>query len=353
MKRSLTSAPWIALVVLFLGVPVGVLVGLLLGQERLSGLDHAPAPFVEPARAVEFDERTGIAATLTWAPGPRLYAPPWSGTVGQVQLQPGQTLRTGDPVATVNAVPRVAVSSAQPFFRPLALGDRGPDVDWLHEALASLGYREMGPEDDAIVGGSTLAAVRALAADLGVVGRVDAFDPGWFVWLPEDPFEVDSVALVAGAPATPPGTELAAGAPVLTAIKLQRVDGTPLALEPGVGYVLEMDGEDLPLDPATSSVGNEGLRRLANMLPALTDSASGSMRRAQPLAVWALPSGAVMSGPNGQLCIWIQNETSYEAVTVEIVSGRAGVTFVLPPRTSASVLQNPAETLVEPACPSG
>jgi hypothetical protein len=353
MKRSLTRLPWVALTALLLGAPAGLLVGLLLGQERLSGLDQAPAPFVEPARAVEFDERTGIAATLTWAPGPRLYAPPWSGTVGQVQLQPGQTLRTGDPVATVSAVARVAVRSAQPFFRPLALGDQGADVTWLHEALALLGYRVMAPEDDATVGQSTLAAVRALAADLGVMGRVDAFDPGWIVWLPDEPFQVDSVALTAGAPAMSTGTELAAGAPILTAVRFQRLDGSPLALEPGIRYVLEMGGEELPLDSTTSSVGNEGLRRLAKVLPPLADSASGSMRRAEPLNVWALPSAAVMAGPNGQLCIWIQTETRYEAVTVQIVSGRAGITFVMPPRSSVPVLQNPAETLVEPACPSG
>jgi hypothetical protein len=343
---------------LLLGVPAGVLIGLLLGQERLDGLGQAPVALIEPARLVDFDERTGVAATLSWTEGPALLAPDWSGTVGQVHLRSRDSIRSGDPVAVIDGVTRLAVPSPQPFFRSLATDDQGPDVGWLHDVLRGLGYLQQVPDDDSRVSEATIGAVRAMAVELGVIGPVDAFDPGWFAWLPEEPFEVESVELTAGAPAPSAGTPLATGAAQLDAVTLQRLDGGPLTPEPGVAYVLEMEGEELPLDADADAdadagtVDADGLVRLSAALPPLLDSASGSVRRVRPLAVWAIPSAAVMSGAQGQLCIWTDAGGRYEALAVDVVAGRAGVTFSRPPTPSALVLHNPAEILAEPACPS-
>jgi hypothetical protein len=351
MSIRLGGLAWLVVGAVLLGVPVGVLVALLLSQEQLAGLSQTPAALVEPIHVVEYDGRTGVVATLSWIGGPKLYAPAWSGIVGQVQLQPG-TVRTGDAVATVDGIRRLAVASPQPFYRTLALDDEGPDVAWLHDVLVVLGYLEQPPTDSAQVTPATVRAVGDMAADLGVIGSIDAFDPTWFVWLPMESFEVVSVELTAGAPAPPNGTPIAAGAPLLSALALQRVDGPPLTLEPGVPYVLELAGEDLTLDNDTATVDEAGLVRLAAVLPPLLESGSGSVRRAEPLVVWSLPSAAVMSGSGGQLCIWTEAGGQYEAVPVEVVAGRAGVTFLRPPAASANVLQNPAEILAEPACPS-
>lgn len=352
MSHRVGGVVWTVVTATLLGVPAGLLVGLLLSHEQLDGLSQTPGAIVEPARITEFDERTGVAATLTWTEGPTLYAPAWSGTVGNVHLRPGDALRTGDPIAVIDGVTRLTVAGPQPFYRSLALDARGPDVTWLHRALTALGYLEKVPDDESHVSRTTIAAVRALAADLGSSGPVEAFDPGWFVWLPEGPFEVASVQLTAGAQAPSHGANVAAGAPRLDSVALLRLDGGPLKPEPGVAYVLAIDGEELPLDPETGAVRQEDLGRLSAALTPLLDSASGSVRRAESLAVWSLPSSAIMSGSNGRLCIWADSGGRYEAVAVEVVSGRAGVTFIRPAATSARVLYNPADILAEPACPS-
>ncbi len=334
-----------------LGVPAGILIGLFLTPERLDGSVQTPLARVEPAGVVDFDERTGVAATLAWIEGPSLHAPAWVGTVGQVGIRPQETIRTGQPVASIDGITRLAVASPQPFFRRLSLGDQGPDVEWLQQSLGELGYLQQDPDPTLIVSQETVEAVRALAVALGVAGPVDSFDPGWFVWLPDESFEVVSVALTVGAPAPFAGTPLAVGAAQLGTVSLQRLDGGPLSMEPGIAYVLEVENEQLPLDPDTGVVDGEGLARLSAILPPLVDSVSASVRRARPLSVWALPSTAVMAGADGRLCIWVDAGQRYESLPVEVVAGRAGVTFVRP-SAAVAVLHNPAQMLSDPACPS-
>lgn len=353
VRRHLAPLSWMAAAALFIGVPAGALIGLLLAAERLDDVGGEPAPFVQPARLVEFDDRTGVVAKLRWQDGPTLYAPTWSGMVGAVWLEPGGTIRSGDRVASLDGVVRLAVHTPQPFFRALSSGDRGPDVGWLQDALVRLGYLAAGPEENDRVGPVTRRAIAALTADLGLLEPVDVFDPAWFVWLPTEQLEVATVALRPGTPAPPAGTAIAAGAPELASVDLERVDGGPLTLEPGVRYILQIGDAALPLDGTTGGLDGNGLASLSRILAPATDSASGSVRLAQPLAVWALPASAVMSGADGRLCVWVERGGTYEPTTVEVVGGRAGVTFVRPAATSAAVLENPADILDEPACPSG
>lgn len=346
------SLGWILVVGLLVGVPFGILIGFLLAEERLDGLTHTPVPLVESAPLVEFDERTGVAASLSWTIGPALYAPSWSGTVGHVFLEAGRSVRSGDFVAVVDGVTRSAVHSPQPFFRRLTIGDGGSDVVWLHDALAAFGHLRDEPNDPTRVGSSTISAINGLATEIGVIGPVDAFDPAWLVWLPEETFEVISVALIAGAPAPSGGTPIASGSPQLTEMSLRRLEGGPLGLEAGVDYLLTIEGTEVPLDPDTASVDSDNLVRLSDVLQPLVDSVSGSVRRAEPLMVWALPAAAVMSGTGGDLCVWVASGSGYEALDVEVISGRAGLTFVLPATPRADVLHNPADIIAEPTCPS-
>ncbi|MEX2546226.1 MAG: hypothetical protein WD830_00385 [Chloroflexota bacterium] len=350
-RLSRTSGLVVAAVLLF-GMPAGILVGLLLSDERLDRLSQTPVPDVQPVSVTEFDERTGVAVTLAWMDGPALYAPSWSGIVGHVQIRPGDIVRSGDVVGVIAGVTRLAVRTPQPFFRPLAEGDRGQDVRWLHDVLIQLGYMDTTPPDAAFVGSSTVSAIARLAQDLGIVGQVAEFDPAWFAWLPEDKFAPSLVTLIAGGLAPSAGTAIATGSPRLQAMSLQRVDGGPLALDPEIDYLLAVAGQDLPLDARTATVDRSSLERLSAVIPPLTDSINGSVRRADPLAVWALPAQAVMSSASGDLCVWVQADGGYASLAVEVISGRAGVTFTLQAAAQADVLQNPAEVLPEPACPS-
>lgn len=352
MAHRTGSLAWALLGALLLGVPVGVLSSLLLVEETLNGISSEPTAFVQPPQLSDFDERTGVAATLTWVDGPALYAPAWSGIVGRVDVQPGDSVDHGDAIAVIDGTTRLAVSSPQPFYRPLGLDDRGPDVGWLHDALASLGYMEgVSNQDRERTSEATLLAIGGLATDLGISSTVSAFDPAWFVWLPQS-LQVEAIELTVGSPAPPAGSAIAASRARLGAATLQTMDGQQLELDRDVSYLLEIAGEELSLDSEIGTVNEAGLARLSTALPARLDSASGTVRREQPVPVWALPSAAVMSNASGQLCVWIESGDQFEAVGVVVVAGRAGVTFIVPPMTAANVLHNPSQILAQPTCPS-
>lgn len=343
---------WLYVAALFVVVPFSILLGMLLSPDRLADLDAAAVPVVEPADTIQFDQRSGVVITPRWAEGTALHAPNWTGIVGRVDLQVGTSLESGVSIGSVAGVTRLAVTTPEPFYRPLALGDRGPDVVWLHDALRRLGHLDAAPSNASLVSATTVRAINALAIALGVPGGANAFDPAWFVWLPQEPYPVASVALVAGAPAPGPGTPVASSARRLVGADLQGVDGGALELDEGVDYVLAVADVEVPLDPG-GGLSEDGLAQLGAVLDPAADSASGSVHRAEPLAVWAVPSAAVVSGADGRLCVWVAADDTFEAVAVRVSAARAGLTFVEPPAAEGTrVLHNPAAILADPACPS-
>lgn len=353
MTLGVRTRRWTAVAGLFVIVPLSVLAGILLSPDRLDELATAPASFVEPAQTTDFDERIGVVVTPEWTEPPALYAPAWVGTVGRVDIRADAELRSGDSLGSIDGVTRLAIATPEPFYRPLRLGDRGPDVVWLHDVLTRLGYLGARPPDASVVSATTVTAVRALAAALHVVGEVDTFDPGWFVWLPDEPYQVSTVALKAGAPAPPAGSVVAAGRMLLTGVGLARTEDGPLALQPDVGYLLSLADVEVPVDPVTTSVAGNDLPVLQGVLTPDLATAAGTISRAAPLAVWPIPTAAVMAGSDGRLCLWISGPDGFEAIPVTVLAARAGVTFVRPPAADGTkVLQNPAEVLTEPACPS-
>ncbi len=239
------------------------------------------------------------------------------------------------------------------MYRVLTLGDAGTDVVWLNDALAQLGYFDASASDRSVVSIASLDAVAAMATDLGVFERPDTFDPGWFVWLPSDPYEVTGVAMIAGAPAPPAGSEVASTAMLLTGLSLQRLEGGPLTLDPGTEYVLNLADVEVTLGSESATLVGADLDRISSNLDPSADSVAGTVYRAQPTPVWPVPSSAVISGTDGHLCIWTEGSEGYVPLTVQVVAARAGVTFVEPPASArVRVLQNPAQILPEPACPS-
>ncbi len=344
---------WAFLIAVGLLVPAGFLAGLMLSPERLDGVGDLPEPLVVPVEEVLYDEKTGVSVTLQWAEGPALFSPAWSGTVGRVEVDVGDVLESGDTIATIDGVDRMAVATPQPFYRPLGRGDSGEDVTWLQEVLVQLGYLdELASERDTVTS-DVLEAVRGLAEDLGVRGRVDAFDPAWFVWMPDDSFPVDRVGLVAGGQAPPAGNAMLWGPPSLADVTIQPLAGGVLQLAPDTRYKLMVEGVNYPIDPATSGLTAEARHRLATAVPPLIDSVAGTVLRVDPMPVWAVPSAAIQTGEDGRTCLWTESRSGFLPMSVGVVAGRAGVTFVQPAgSTGVRILVNPAQVLEDPTCPS-
>jgi len=344
---------WILAVGLLIAVPIGVLIGLLISPARLADLETTPSPVVESAQLTQFDQRVGVAVTPQWADGVSLFAPEWSGVVGRVDVQSGAVLRTGDPIASVAGLTRIAVATPEPFYRRLSLGDGGTDVTWLHRILSDLGYLTTDPPDPSEFSDQTLEGIASLGSDLGASAPSISFEPAWFVWLPEEPFNVSSSVLVPGAPAPQQGTTIVSGPMRLQAVDIQPLEGGPLVMDAGVPYVLAVSGVEVPLTGESAEVSDDGMAALAGLLDPSADSVGGTVHRAAPVPVWALPSTAVVAGEDGELCVWTNGSGSYLPVAVEVVAARAGVTFIEPAAADQPlVLHNPAEVLDDPACPS-
>lgn len=344
---------WATLAGIGLLVPAAFLGGLMMSADRLQDVGDPPEPLVVPVEEVLYDEQTGVSVTLHWTEGQALFAPSWAGTVGRITVGAGDVVRNGDTIATIDGVDRSMVTTPQPFYRLLGRRESGEDVTWLQDVLVQLGYLDELPTDRETVGFNVLQAIRKLAEDLGVEGRVDAFDPAWFVWMPEDSFPVDRVELQPGGQAPAAGTAVLIGPPTLVDVTIQPLEGGVLRLAPDTPYELVAEAATYPIDPATSSLTAEARDRLAMTIPPLLDSVSGTVRRVDPMPVWAVPSSAIQTEEDGRLCIWRESGAGFRPQPVEVVAGRAGVAFLEPAdSTAVRLLVNPADVLEDPACPS-
>lgn len=343
MTRSRVVGLVVALLVV---VPAAVLVWVRLGvEDRLSGLHESPPPLEMVVAFREDAGRQPVNVSVVWGEPRVVVAPSWFGLVTGVMVSAGDVVGDGDAVVTVDGVHRVAVASPAPFHRRLASGDRGDDVVMLEEALVRLGY--LATAGDGVFRQSTLTAVRALAVDLGVVGTVSGFDPGWLVWLPEDVFEVAEVAVVVGMSAPGQGAPLLHGPRRIAEITLASFDGAPVSL-PG-SWELELGGVVVSLEDGVPDP--EHVLELSAALDPQTDIVSGVVRLLAPRVVMDVPAAAVVSGGEGLVCVYVPDGDGFVAVPVVLGSGRAGTVEVVSGLADGDVvLANPADVLAAPAC---
>lgn len=238
---------WVAgtvAVVVWIAVPVLLAVALTARSERSVQSPPVTSAWV-PAGDVLGELDRKVVAVGTLGAAPPLLAPAWTGLVEQVDLRPGQPLRSGEVVAIVSGIPRMAVHTSRPFHRTLTYDDRGTDVAELNTWLRARGLEAS--EGDRF-GGATRRGVRALRRELGVPepeaepapptggdsptpGGADAppdetasppppssapapdiagsFDPGWIVYLPRPEVTVGATQLQVGAPVVPAGSVVA------------------------------------------------------------------------------------------------------------------------------------------------
>lgn len=335
--------------------PAAALVWLRAGTgDTLDATATAAAPALQATTARTITDERRVTGVPTFREGLSLRAPDWQGLVTSVRVAPGQALSTGDAVATVDGVPRIAIASAVPFHRPLSQDDRGPDVAALNDVLFRLGYLRPLPARPDRYLAATTAAVEDLETALGFIEPTGEFDPAWFVWLPFEPFEVGELDLEAGAPAPSAGTDFAKEPSRIRQLVLASANPQEtLSLDPAVTWVLIVGKERFAIDPVTLEVAPEGLAALQKLLKPDAERVDGAVQRAEPLNVVAVPSTAVTGGASGQLCAWLPDGAGgYRAQPVTLAGARAGVTNV---RTGIvagqEVLANPAEVLSSTVCP--
>ncbi|GAB4338736.1 MAG: hypothetical protein Kow0010_27070 [Dehalococcoidia bacterium] len=350
-------------------VPLAFLVSVRwLTSDELDDVTVDSTPFVVTAAPRHIDERTDVQVHLVWAPRVDLIAPSWNGVVTAVYLSSGDRITSGTRLLSVDGIDRFSFHSDAPFYRRLSRGEFGRDVEQLHQLLNELGYLSALPVEPAMFGADTEDAVVRLMFDLGAPNAVGSFDPAVVVWLPIDSIVLDELTATVAAPAPSPGSRLGTSAPELLLATFSSQDpAQSLLLDSSVEYVLTVGGHVLAADPSTQSVAPEDLDLLEQIAFSTMggaqeptgagaigprDSLTGTISRSTPLETLAVPSTSVVTGPGGELCVWIVVEGTYQPVSVVVHQSLAGVASIqgdLVPE--AAVLANPASVLESPACP--
>lgn len=304
------------------GATVGVLVAAPSRPDVLA--DPAPLGVVPPAWRT-FDDARTVEVALTTSDPVTLTAPV-GGRVTGWECATGAVLSSGTTPLSVDGGPVLALATAVPLWRDLAVGDTGLDVAALQQALTDLG--EPVPVDGRLGTGTLAAYGRVLAAAAPGGEPAQEVAATAVLWLPEP-------EVVVGACTTGTGRLVAAGDP------LADTEGTPRALSltrsPTDGVagprVLDVEGVRLDLDDALTLTDPVALAALARTAAYAAHVASpdtvpltATWALAEPVAVAAVPPGALSGIEGVDACVGVDGR----AVPVRLVSsdlGQALVTF--------------------------
>ena len=306
------------------------------------------------------------SVTVTMLNPPAAVAPAWSGTVTATPGAVGAAVRQGDPLVEVDGVAVRAIVSAKPFYRPLVLGDSGPDVIALRSALRAVGQQveATGAVD------ATLAA--ALRSWLGAPGSGVVFSPAQVIWVARADLVIASDAAAIGAPVPAPG------APVITFESLaQQVSVPSAAIPSGVSSAsITIAGRSYPVRNGAAeltahdrAVIGAAAASAASAAPAASSGATGPTGPAGPSVttldasltlhwsarVLSVPTSALLSRRDGSMCV-VQRRSAREhgvtGVTVSVAASETatGTSEVTGLAAGASVVLNPLESGSAGAC---
>jgi peptidoglycan hydrolase-like protein with peptidoglycan-binding domain len=343
VKRDPVLAVVALLVIL---VPASLLVWMRVSSEdRLSEIEPPPVPLEVPVGSTDVTQWTTVTVTAAWGPRILVVAPNWYGTVERIEASVGDMIESGDVVLRVNGVDRIAVATADPFWRFLRRGDAGDDVRALEEWLAAAGYYE--GQADGRFGRDVETAVKHWATDIGVSSSDGTFDPGWLLWLPEPSVPVAEIDVAPASPVPAAGSVVLAGPLPLESVSLTNAQNQPLDL-PG-DWVLELGDGRFELSDGQIAPGS--LDTIASILGA-EHEAEGRVAKSTPTTALVVPSTAVMSDPSGGLCVYVASASGFEPRWIQVSGGQATTVYVSSGlEQREEVLANPADVLDSASCP--
>jgi hypothetical protein len=320
--------PWlVATSALWLLAPF-VLIVLLSVVAQQQSVNGADVPTWLPAEDAGPSSERQVELSMTWGEAPTVFAPAWAGTVREVLVAVGSTVKSGDPIVRVDGILRVAWHSPAPFYRSLALGDQGDDVAALNALLKS---RSFSAGDGANFTRATKRGVGALAAQLGAGSGIVVFDPSMILYLPAEELRIATVELAVGALASPPGAVVLEGQPVLDrGVLVEAGSGekeVPTLLAAGPGEKLTI-GETVVELVDGSNAAEASLLTLSAELSAGQERVAGVLRRELPEGSFQIPAAAVHTDSDGVTCVAVLTGELQSRVVVLVIGGLAGQSVV-------------------------
>lgn len=244
-------------------VAAGAVVGaVVLEQDAPPSVGTPGVARVAPVSVESYDGTRRALATPLLAEPTTLTL----GAFGRVRASvcaPGATIASGSSPLVLDDRPMLALATAAPLWRDLAVGARGQDVADLQAELARLGHAV---SVDGVFGPGTRASVRSLLSGIGVVRPSGGLVASDVMWLPAPEVTVSTCAVAVGDAFT--GGEVAT------------VGGGLVALEVG------------GTDPVEGWVARFGeVTALVNADRTVTDPAFLAAVAASPLLDWSQEEG--------------------------------------------------------------
>lgn len=281
-----------------LGVVLLALIAVVLMQP------FAPRTAVEeqdvtaaPVTVQPFDDARSVAVEIERGASVPLRSP-FSGTV--TALDCSSPIVSGTAPLRVDGQGVLALHASTPWWRDLADGDRGTDVDALQHELGRLGHDVSA--DGAAFGPASRAALSAVLVSAGLSGD-DPVASGALtrtIWLPAAETAVASCD-------TSLGTSLGEGDPLLTSaapITSARITATG----PALPRVVLVDDIVVPVGD-DGTIAAEHLPTLAATPTAVTANTSdepsfpATLRLAEPVDAAAVPASAIASDDGDTGCV--------------------------------------------------
>lgn len=335
---------------------LGLALSALTVAAAFVAIDRAPSspvsddlvvdPVIVNPVVAESQLATAASLRLEWTDERSLLWPGAVGTVTAIYVDPGEWLRSGDMVASIDRVGVVALATAAPLHRDLGPGSRGSDVADLGDALVDLGLLESA-DSSGVYGPATSSAMRALNETRGVSS--DRLSVLHVLWLSE-PFEVGKPAMTVGARAPSVGGEvflsarhIASARVVASGADLSNA-GRPLSFGDDLDREVVVGGSVFEIDADGFVAAPEMLESVAETNAETIDQVV--VRLTEPLTRTRVPASAIVIDASGVACVLTPQG---QAVPVEVLEGSAGSAFVsgVP---EGPIVANPARSGLASSC---
>lgn len=330
-------------VALVWGVPVVIALFAQPDETERAALSPPDSAMTTAVVGDRFDDGSQPASlTLVWSPAASARWPVGiDGVITDVFLQPGAVVEDGTPIAGVDGVTRIAQVSGRPLYRDIAIGDSGPDVQWLDVLLTKLGVTSESTLDSHGRATSAMTSgVKDLQKRLGA--PLDGtFRATYTVWVGARTVGTVNATVgdraASGAPIFAEPPRLASAALLLSAPPSRQsiLKGVPVEMQAGSTLV--------PL--SALSLDADDLERIARIYtPSTTQDDSVTIRRRDAFHPGVVPSSALVPLSSTEVCVAVESAPGkYEPVRFEpmsIDSTEPGVAYVPVELVGSTVVTN-------------
>ncbi|MCW2286949.1 hypothetical protein EDF60_1595 [Leucobacter luti] len=333
---------------------------------------ESTAPAKDPVTLVGerfSDSRQGVDIEFAIDQPPAAYAAS-AGIVTGVYVEEGDSIVIGQPIISVDGLPRIAHSAQLPFYRELSLGSSGADVIALIDFLTILNFLSTG-NTEGILTGDVESALVQFQVHIGL-SPDGVLRPEDFIFFPPSFVQVSELFIQIGGPITT-GEPIAFGASVARTANLLAAgtDEPPDEMSGGQTMLVAGDrsmeissfevrgGISQTLYTAVIQWVRDGLVREEESSAERVKFSGATLEFAEAKRVGVVPNTSVFGGADGTTCVVEvqrrEGKTSHiaRATTLVSVAGEIGVTGVDPSLIGKEVLRDTGpKWRKEGPCPS-